>query len=84
MELHEYSEEEKKALKEQPGVLLEQRKATEKTLGAIFPLILEGSDTHIQTAAYMKDQMIKKINNDELGRKLIPDFPLGCRRLTVS
>ncbi|KAJ6166733.1 hypothetical protein N7470_002180 [Penicillium chermesinum] len=84
MELHTYSEEEKKAFKEQPGLLLEMRKATEKAMGSVFPLLIKGSETQVQNVAYMKEQMIKKLKNDELASKLIPEFALGCRRLTVT
>lgn len=84
MELHEYTEEEKNAFRDQPGVLLELRKTAERAITMVFPLLIKGSQTQVQTAAYMKEQMIQKINNDELANKLIPDFALGCRRLTVS
>ncbi|KAL4861469.1 hypothetical protein BDV12DRAFT_191055 [Aspergillus spectabilis] len=82
MELREYTEEVKRTFRDQPGVLLGLRKAAERAMCSVFPLLIQGSQTQIQTTAYMKEQMLQKINNDELASKLIPDFALGCRRLT--
>lgn len=84
MEPHVYTEEEKQAFKEKPDILLEMRKQTEKGMASAFPLLLQGSATQDQTVQYMQQQMKQKINNDELAEKLIPDFAVGCRRLTVS
>ncbi|OQE13287.1 hypothetical protein PENFLA_c051G04100 [Penicillium flavigenum] len=82
MELHEYTEEEKKTFRDQPGALLEVRKQGERAMAAGFPIMVQGSQTQSQMKEHMKEQMKQKINNDELANKLIPDFALGCRRLT--
>lgn len=83
MEFHEYSEEEKQEFREKPDVLLNMRKEAEKAMGTVLPLMIQGSMAQTQSRAYMAEQMYQKINNEELAKLLIPDFALGCRRLTV-
>ncbi|OAL38853.1 hypothetical protein AYO20_02059 [Fonsecaea nubica] len=82
MEYHEYSDEEKEMFRLKPELWLEMRKKAEKAMALVFPLMLKGSASQEAAAAYMKSQMVQKINNDELAQKLIPDFAVGCRRLT--
>jgi hypothetical protein len=84
MEYHVYSDEEKRLFRENPGELLRLRKATEKSMSSAFPLLIKGSKTQKAAETYMKEQMEKKLNNPELAKKLIPNFTVGCRRLTVS
>jgi hypothetical protein len=83
MEHREYTEEEKQTFKDDPSALLAVRKGAECAMSTAFPLLIKGSVAQEQTTEYMKQQMVQKINNDELAAKLIPDFALGCRRLTV-
>lgn len=83
MEEHEYTEEEKQRFKNSPEVLRDMRKDTEKGLSTIFPLFIKDSMAQDQATVEMKKQMRKKINKDDLADRLIPDFAVGCRRLTV-
>ncbi|KAL6231959.1 hypothetical protein BDW75DRAFT_247542 [Aspergillus navahoensis] len=82
MEHREYTEEEKQTFKKDPAVLLALRKQAEYAMSTAFPLLIKGSVAQEQTTEYMRQQMVNKINNQELAAKLIPDFALGCRRLT--
>ncbi|KAE8331443.1 hypothetical protein BDV39DRAFT_189838 [Aspergillus sergii] len=82
MEPHVYTEEEKRTFEEKPQVLLNMRKQTERAMATGFSLLIQESVTQKGTVQYMTEQMKQKINNDELAEKLIPDFAVGCRRLT--
>lgn len=84
MEFHKYSEEEKKKFQEEPESLLQMRKNYEEGMARIFPIMIQNSVTQTAGRAYMREEMIAKIGDKELANKLIPDFALGCRRLTVS
>lgn len=83
MDYHEYTAEEKEIFKNQPEKLVSMRKDFERKMSGIFPIYLSGSTMQEQTRYYMTQQMQEKINNDYLSSKLIPDFGVGCRRLTV-
>lgn len=84
MELHVYSDEEKKKFCEDPNTWLQMRKATEKAMANIFPILIKGSATQTATVQYIEQQMRIKLKDEDLANKLIPDFALGCRRLTVG
>lgn len=82
MEYHQYTQEEMHRFKTDPEYHVEQRKNTERGMGSVFPLFILGSKTQDVIVEYMRGQMRQKINNDALSEKLIPDFAVGCRRLT--
>jgi cation diffusion facilitator CzcD-associated flavoprotein CzcO len=65
-----------------PGVLLKYRKEIETGLNGQFSLFLRNTKTQNDTRAYMVQQMKLKLNNKFLEQKLIPEWSLGCRRLT--
>ena len=73
-ELHEFST--------KPGALLAYRKQIESGLNGQFALFLKGTKTQNETKAYMLEQMKLKLADKFLEEKLIPDWSLGCRRLT--
>ncbi|KAL1795478.1 hypothetical protein ACET3X_005702 [Alternaria dauci] len=83
MEYHEYTEEERAAFRNVPGKHLQMRKATEKATAAdTFPLLITGSASNLAAERYMREQMKLKLRNDELASRLLPKFPVGCRRFT--
>lgn len=84
MEYHEYTEEEKETFRNDPEGFLQMRKAVEREISTSFPIFIQGSERQKSSVEYIKQRMIEKIGNQELADKLIPDFALGCRRLTVS
>ncbi|KAH5642097.1 hypothetical protein HBI23_197610 [Parastagonospora nodorum] len=77
-----YSDEEKDAFKNRPGVSLAMRKATEKAMTTGFKGPLKDSDAQQVVKAYSKQQMTTKLKKPELISKLIPDFAVGCRCIT--
>lgn len=83
MEYHKYTDEEKHAFENTPGALIDLRKATEKAMSTVFPLMINGSATQEAAKQYMREHMTTKLKNPELISQLVPDFSVGCRRLTV-
>jgi hypothetical protein len=85
MEYHEYTDEERAAFRNVPGKNLEMRKATERAIAVdTFPLLLTGSASNLAAEAYMRQQMELKLGDEKLASKLLPKFPVGCRRFTVG
>ncbi|KAF1990549.1 FAD/NAD(P)-binding domain-containing protein [Aulographum hederae CBS 113979] len=82
LEQHVFSAEEKEAFANKPGELLDYRKNVERGLNGQFGIFLKDTKTNTETHAYMKAQMKEKLKNDFLEQKLIPEWAVGCRRLT--
>ena len=82
-EYRAYSDEEKREFRDKPGALLKLRRDTERGLVDFFPLLHRESQAQKAALQSITDEMKRKINDDDLARKLIPDYPVGCRRLSV-
>jgi cation diffusion facilitator CzcD-associated flavoprotein CzcO len=82
LEQHRFSEEEKKTFATQPQELLKYRRDVETGLNGQFGIFLKNSEINTETHAYMKEQMTEKLSNPALEEKLIPQWSVGCRRLT--
>ncbi|KAF9869370.1 monooxygenase [Colletotrichum karsti] len=82
LEQHQFSEEEKREFREKPGALNEYRKNVESGLNGQFGIFLKNNKINEDTHAYMLQQMKEKLNNPYLEDKLIPEWSVGCRRLT--
>ena len=82
LEQHVFSPQELHDFVHTPGTLLQYRKQVETGLNGQFSLFLKGTKTNQDTRSYMIEQMKKKLNNKHLEQLLIPDWSLGCRRLT--
>ncbi|KAF2093574.1 FAD/NAD(P)-binding domain-containing protein [Rhizodiscina lignyota] len=82
LEQHVFSDKEKLEFATKPGVLLDYRKNVERGLNGQFGLFLKGNNINEDTHKYFLSQMKEKLHNEYLESKLIPDFSVGCRRLT--
>lgn len=82
LEQHRFSEEEKKIFATKPEELLKYRNEVETGLNGQFGLFLKNSEINTETHKYMTEQMKLKLSNPALEEKLIPEWSLGCRRLT--
>ena len=83
LEQHRYTPQELHDFATKPGTLLAYRKQIETGLNGQFALFLKGTKTQNETKAYMLSQMKEKLGgNTFLEEKLIPEWGLGCRRLT--
>ncbi|PGH26446.1 hypothetical protein AJ80_01944 [Polytolypa hystricis UAMH7299] len=82
LEQHVYSPEERRDFAEKPGALLKYRKEVESGMNSQFAIFLKGTQTNNDTHDYMMGKMKEKLNNEFLEEKLIPEWHVGCRRLT--
>ncbi|KAI8629794.1 hypothetical protein F5Y19DRAFT_431985 [Xylariaceae sp. FL1651] len=82
LEQHLFSDEEKATFINKPGALLDYRKEIESGLNGQFGIFLKNNKVNEETQAYMLDQMKEKLGDAYLESKLIPDWSIGCRRLT--
>ncbi|KAI8160090.1 putative sterigmatocystin biosynthesis monooxygenase stcW [Colletotrichum sp. SAR 10_70] len=82
LEQHQFSPEELKDFREKPGALMEYRKNIESGLNGQFGIFLKNNKINQETHAYMLQQMKEKLNSPYLEDKLIPEWSVGCRRLT--
>ena len=82
LEQHIFTDEEKREFAEKPGVLTQYRKEIERGLNGQFGIFLKDSQPNKDTHTHMLEQMRSKLGNKYLEEKLIPDWAVGCRRLT--
>lgn len=78
-----YTEDEKKEFRENPAALKALRKQIEHGFNMFFYALLRDSPAQAAIYDIFKKQMADRLNGDpELCAKLIPDWRVGCRRLT--
>lgn len=77
-----YSESELEDFKNKPGVLLRLRKENENRINGLSDFIFEGSALQAGMRSVLFSQMREKLNMPELVEHLIPQWAVGCRRLT--
>jgi cation diffusion facilitator CzcD-associated flavoprotein CzcO len=82
LEQHVFSDEEKYEFATKAGKLLDYRKQVEAGLNGQFGIFLKNTQINDETHDYMKSQMKEKLQNPYLEERLIPDWSVGCRRLT--
>jgi hypothetical protein len=82
LEQHIYTDAEKKEFEEKPQVLTDYRKSIETGLNSQFGIFIKNSQPSNDTHTYMLEQMKLKLNNKYLEEKLIPEWSVGCRRMT--
>lgn len=78
-----YSEEQKRKFRENPDELFKLRKNIEHEFNKFFYTLLADSPEQAAIGEYTRKQMQERLkNNPELCANLIPDFKVGCRRLS--
>lgn len=82
LEQHIYSPEEKEAFTARPGFLTEYRRGIEQGMNGQFRIFLRNTEGQKQTREYMTQQMKTKLHNAKLEEALIPEWSVGCRRIT--
>ncbi|KAI9786495.1 MAG: hypothetical protein M1839_006955 [Geoglossum umbratile] len=82
MEQHIYTPEEKQTFATVPGSLLAYRKAIECRYNQLWPLFVQSSKVQADAFIHVSGEMKGKLKNPELEGKVIPKWPVGCRRLT--
>ncbi|KAL4746798.1 hypothetical protein BDW72DRAFT_210132 [Aspergillus terricola var. indicus] len=78
-----YTEEEKKLYRENPEAFLEYRKYVERSVNSVFRIMLSGSEENKFLFNLVSQVMRERLSqNPHLIEKLIPDYEIGCRRLS--
>lgn len=80
---HVYTDEERHTFETDPKALLKFRKETESAFnGTFFPIFIKGSEAQKTVRDNMTTMMKAALNNEALEKLLIPNWGVGCRRLT--
>ncbi|GAA5925144.1 flavin-containing monooxygenase [Sporobolomyces koalae] len=80
---HVFSEEEKKFWSENPEEYHKFRKSMEKELNSVHGVTMKGSELQLGAVEAFRELMVKKLEKKpHIAEKLIPTFPVACRRLT--
>ncbi|OCK83368.1 FAD/NAD(P)-binding domain-containing protein [Lepidopterella palustris CBS 459.81] len=77
-----YSDEERAKFASDPKFHLEMRREIEKGMNSSFAIFHTGSELQKMTRQHMLSEMKEKLHNAELERLLIPEWSVGCRRIT--
>ncbi len=79
----EYTEEEKRKWREDPELLKQYRKGMIHRTNKAFSMFVKGSQASKDAMSFAASQMSAKLNHDpRLCKILIPDWEVGCRRIT--
>ncbi|KAL2004939.1 hypothetical protein VTN00DRAFT_2789 [Thermoascus crustaceus] len=79
----EYTEEEKRRFREEPRALFEYRKNIEHNFNKFFYTFLKDSPDQQAAFEACTESMQQGLNHDDrLCEKIIPKWPVGCRRAT--
>lgn len=81
-EQHVYTPSEKEEFATDPAAHLKYRKAQDYGLVSLFPGFTKDSEVQQAVGSIMRTSMQEKLGTDELRERLIPSFPVGCRRIT--
>nr|OQO20437.1 hypothetical protein B0A51_12139 [Rachicladosporium sp. CCFEE 5018] len=80
---HVYTEDEKRTFRESPEALKEYRKKIQAGSNRAFDMFVKNSKAQKIGRQATQDMMKSRLNNDEdLAKRLIPDWEVGCRRAT--
>ena len=82
LEQHVFSPQERLDFAQEPGALTDYRKKIETGLNGQFGLFVKNTTINNATHEYMVQQMKDKLNDERLATTLIPNWSVGCRRLT--
>ena len=80
----EYSEEDQRRFREEPGAHTEHRRLLVRRINRAFKMFARGSEASKEATRLAREQMADKLNHDpRLCEMLIPKtYSLGCRRIT--
>ncbi|KAL2858477.1 hypothetical protein BJY01DRAFT_256656 [Aspergillus pseudoustus] len=84
LEQHIFTVEEKRAFAEDPAQLTEYRRAIESGMNGQWAVFLRHSESQRSTRDYMAQQMKEKLRNPQHKNLLIPEWSVGCRRITIT
>ncbi|GAA5894197.1 flavin-containing monooxygenase [Sporobolomyces salmoneus] len=80
---HTFTEEEKRFWTENPDEYHKFRKSMEKELNSVHGVTMKGSELQLGAVEAFRQMMQEKLaKKPHIAEKLIPTFPVACRRLT--
>lgn len=79
---HRYSEEEKASFRSDETAYLQTRKGIESQINSMFSIFVKGSPAQRDARARFETRMRQVIRDPALQEALIPDFEVGCRRVS--
>ncbi|KAJ5740221.1 hypothetical protein N7493_000093 [Penicillium malachiteum] len=82
LEQHIFTAEEKEAFATKPGLFTQYRKDIERGISSTFGVFLKNTQNQKETREYMTQQMEDKLRGTNLEGVLIPQWSVGCRRIT--
>ncbi|KJX96439.1 flavin-binding monooxygenase like protein [Zymoseptoria brevis] len=79
----EYTEQQKREFREQPEKLRELRRKMEHAINSYFVMLMKDSPQQHAARETLTKAMREQLGGDtELAERLVPNFPVGCRRIT--
>lgn len=79
---HSYSEEEKASFRSDGAAYLQSRKDIESQFNSMFGVFVKGSPEQRDARARFEARMREVIRDPRLQKALVPDFEVGCRRVS--
>ncbi|KAF5019100.1 hypothetical protein F66182_8896 [Fusarium sp. NRRL 66182] len=79
-----FSSEEIQSFVNNPEALLNLRLENERTLNSFFTMYMKGTVLQEQARQHLSNEMKKVILDVEMQKRLVPDFPVGCKRILPS
>ncbi|KAF5561492.1 sterigmatocystin biosynthesis monooxygenase stcW [Fusarium napiforme] len=67
-----------------PESVMKLRLENERTLNSFFTMYMKGTVLQQQAREHLESQMKKVVIDEEVQKKLVPDFPVGCKRILPS
>ncbi|CAF2738780.1 unnamed protein product [Rotaria sp. Silwood2] len=81
----EYTEEQKAEFRSNPKKLLEMRKTLEHAMNKFFGVYIKDSEHQLMAQKSLKEFMLQYLQkSEELATLLIPQWSVGCRRITPN
>ncbi|KAF5661752.1 monooxygenase [Fusarium heterosporum] len=67
-----------------PQLVTDIRLTNERTLNSFFTMYMKGTILQKQARDHLESEMKKVVLDEEARKKLVPDFPVGCKRILPS
>jgi len=77
-----YEKEEQIKFVTEPQYHLQTRREIESQMNSAFPLFFAGSEVQKMSRDHMLSTMKEKLHDEDLEKLLIPEWSVGCRRIT--
>lgn len=79
-----FSEEQKETFRNDPETYEDFRKQIEREINSKFRMLVNGAKLAVEAKENAHNSMMKQLGDkaEEIGPKIIPDFSVGCRRIT--